>query len=276
MMALFDSVSRESVDPIKMLLIGIFSALLIYTSFETNSITYFPLSNGKYGWDWNGNFKITTILITSLVSLMWLYYCAKIYLNTPKRIKRNALELILGAHFLAIIPMILVITNLNLIYFGCEAMSMGLGALICAYEFARQPKLMFILPFKVLNLTVINTNSGIPLYKYNWDHDSEYVDEMLFSAMLQGISMILKEAVHKGDVKEIRLTHGILLLYQQPRNPIVFVLVASKSSKILHDALKTFGIRFTTHFKQQLNQVVEAEQFLGAEKIIQKYFSFIP
>jgi hypothetical protein len=96
--------------------------------------------------------------------------------------------------------------------------------------FARQPKLAYVLPFKAYRLTVLDTGGGTPIYNHTWQPSKEQVDETLFSGMLQGVSVILKESLNQGNVREISMDEGIMILQRSLAKNIACVLVASKSS----------------------------------------------
>jgi hypothetical protein len=276
MALLIYQVSRDNIDYIKMLIIGSLVTLLIYTSVQPNSTILFPLSNGGWGWDWNENFKIATILITALVGIMWLYYCIKIYINSPKSLKKYALWLLIGGILIGFIPLILFITNLLMVFLGSDAISISIGALICSIIVSHQPRLLFILPFRTLNLTIIDTYSGLPLYKYNFDSKADIIDQMLFSGMMQGISSILREAVHQGDVNEIHLSKGRLIIHAEEDAKLIFVLVTTHSSYMLTEALNDFAKNFITKFHDSLASPNNITEFNEADDLIKHYFSFVP
>ena len=147
MSLLIDQVSRENIDFVKMFFVGSLSTLLIYTSIQPNSTISFPLTNGLYGWDWNIDFKIATFLITTLVGIMWLFYCTKIYLNAPKTMKKNAFWLLIGGILIGAIPLILFATNLMMIYLGSESVSISIGILISAIIVVRTSPIIIYFAF---------------------------------------------------------------------------------------------------------------------------------
>ena len=76
------------------------------------------------------------------------------------------------------------------------------------------------------------------------------IDHDLFSGMFQGISLILNEAVGKGNVREIVLDEGILLIKRSKKHPVACVLIVSKSSKSLRQALNAFSEKFFKEFAE--------------------------
>ena len=71
---LTDSISRVGRDPKKLVLVSASSAILVYTSLQPNSITTFLLENGDYGWDWQGDFKVSFMFLSIILMLLLTYY----------------------------------------------------------------------------------------------------------------------------------------------------------------------------------------------------------
>ena len=153
---------------------------------------------------------------------------------------------------------------------------MSIGLILIAYVVSHEPKLLFVLPFKAIRLTVLDTGAGIPLYTHTWMQNNEIVDEDLFSGVLQGISGILKESLNKGDVQEIRMTGAIIIAYRIPEYPIAFVLVATRPSQTLRDALKTFAVRFCDEFHTCFATLTNVGQFSPAERLVTACFPHVP
>ena len=101
---------------------------------------------------------------------------------------------------------------------------------------------------------------------------------MLFSGMIEGISAILREAVRQGETKEIRLAKGLLILSQDPKLSLVFVLVTTKNASILHEALNEFAASFANFYREDLNLNgdINYAEFKQAEQLIHEHFSFLP
>ena len=83
-----------------------------------------------------------------------------------------------------------------------------------AYIFKKQPKLAYVLPFRASRLTILDSVRGICIFNHIWDKTSK-VDDDLFGGMMQGISGILKETVHRGNIRQIELEQAILLVYRE-------------------------------------------------------------
>jgi hypothetical protein len=275
MIFLIDSISRDNIDFIKVGIISCFSTLLVYTGLQPDAISTFPLTNGQVGWDWAGFFRISVYIITTCVGISWTYYCVKIWMVAPPTMKRAGFWLMVGALFIGVIPLVLFVTGVILVYLGIEGILMSIGALINAIVFYLNPKIILILPFKVQNLTVLSTHGGVPLFRYYWVRNPNEVDELLFSGMVQGIKCILNEAVNQGDVQEIKMKSGSLIIEHDQKTALAFVMVASKRSLFLHKALQNFKVDFIAKFKNNFNDLVNIDKYQAANDLIEKHFDFI-
>jgi hypothetical protein len=105
-------------------------------------------------------------------------------------------------------------------------------------------------------------------------------NEVLFSSMLHGLNAILHEAVNQGNVHEIHLDRALLLLHRFPDSPVLFVLVATKTSSILRKALEFFAREFCRQYEDAIenlkNGIHNLENFKGADQFITKCFPFVP
>lgn len=276
MVFLMDSLSRSNIDFFKTAVVSCAGAVLIYTGIQPDAFMPFTLSNGRIGWDWVGDFRNSVYLITTIVGFLWAYFCIKLWIFAPSTMKKPAFWMMIGSFFIGVLPAIMFVSGFILIYLGIEGVSMSIGALINAIIFAKYPKIIFILPFKVHNLTVISLQGGMPLYRYNWVKIMGDVDDLLFSGMIQGISCILNEAVQQGNIEEIKMSKGTLLIEHDKTNALACVLVTSDTSLILHKALRDFKNEFTAIFGKEPQNFVQLEKFSSAKELVDKHFGFIP
>jgi hypothetical protein len=267
---------RESYEPVK---------LIIFSFFATTMI-FFPSSSfGTIGRYPNGD--MTFLFSTEHMLIFYIcfelsmgYYTTivyKIHKNAPLEIKHYSRIYFLGT---AILSFVLVIFSLSGLYLLIPGLLMGItipiGKFFMVYAYGKEPKLIFVLPFKAIRLTVIQAESGIPLYNYTWSESTSLVDEDLFSGMLQGVSMIMRESINKGEVQEIRLSNAVLLIRRDEDHPIACVLIASKPSKTLNDCLDAFANRFCEKFSKFFLSPSVVSQFNDATLIINECFPHIP
>ena len=242
-----DSLTRETVDGLK---IVIYSVLL--TAYVASQIK---------------NFEYVSMIF---LSLFWLYYCVKMRVLATPSFKKSANLLIVGG-------ILVVIGNLYFLINLYDTSYLWLALEIClvAYVFNKTPSLAYLLPYKVFKIAVIETNSGGSLFNFDWDAKKKMIDENLFSGMLQGISFFVKEAVDQGNLQELRLDNGIMIIYRSQTQPLAFVLVATKVSKTLHIALENFPRQFEAKFAQFLGEMLNVNDFM-AQDLVHECFSFIP
>lgn len=140
----------------------------------------------------------------------------------------------------------------------------------------KYPEIVTILPFKALRLVIIETESGIPIFNHDWESRNVLAQEDLFSGMLQGISMILTESVNRGNVNEVILDDAVLIMERSKEYPVACVLVSTKSSRYLKQALKSFSTRFFIEFKDSFSMPHDTSKFDPAENLVNEFFNFLP
>jgi hypothetical protein len=266
MLALIDSVSRDAIDPRK------FSVTLLVLGADAMLfIVYF-----------NSELVIVPIMIVATVGLVfgiiWLYFCILIYQNVPASLKRPALLNIIGALLVSIMYVIAnrYISGWSRYIPSIDRMFQAVGALMHAFIFGKYDQLFYVLPFKTQRLVTFGTTNGVSLFTYTWHRPERLIDEDLFSSMLQGMSMLVNESVMKGNVQEIKMEQGVLLIHQDNKHPVASVLVASKSSQVLRDGLAAFNRQFIDRFGQHLDKNESIEVFSDAKKLVDSCFAFIP
>ncbi len=267
MLALIDSVSRDSIDPRKFSI-----ALLVLGADALLFIIYFN----------NSELVIVPILIVATVGLVfgviWLYFCILIYRNVPRSLKRPALLNIVGAILISIMYIIAnrYISGLSKYIPSIDRMFQAVGALMHAFIFGKYDQLFYVLPFKTQRLITFGTTDGISLFTHTWHRPDRQIDEDLFSSMLQGMSMLVNESLKKGNVMEIKMEQGVLLISQDGKHPVASVLVTSKTSRVLRDGLAAFNRQFIERFAQHLGRSESVEVFSDAKKLVDSCFAFIP
>jgi len=155
----------------------------------------------------------------------------------------------------------------------------SITAMLPTSAYVSIPRLDQVLAFRdaeLIRLTVIETKTGIALFNHLWEQSADSMDEMLFSGMLQGISNFVNELLKKGNVREIQLDQGRLLLHQNHQSPAIFVLVTNKSFKALREALKSFAEKFIGQFAPNFSNPSNIDQFLPAKDFVAECFPFVP
>lgn len=273
---LIDSITKETVDPIKLTLVGVLITASFILSLDLNSvyINFYP--NGELGVFQGGNLRIVNTLIYIYAGILIIYYTAKIFQNTPKKLKIYSGLYLSGIMVVGIGGVSIFILGLPLKIPGIHSVLYAINAIITAIPLALKPELAFVLPFKALKLIVIETKSGIPIFSHSWSKMEEFVDEQLFSGMLQGIRLVLNEALGKGNIHEIQLSKAILILKESEQYPVLCVLVATKSTRSLRNALNSFAENFFKKYSRFFDEFQRVDHFAGASELVADRFSFIP
>jgi hypothetical protein len=260
-----DSITRTTIDPKKMVLGGIISTGLVI------SILAHPWQGAK-------NVSIYTYYAQALYYLtwifLWFFYSLRIFLSSPQNLRRYSAFVFVGTILIAT-DAFLTATRINLPGSDLSILLMALGGLLIVLPFSYQPQLLYILPFKVVRLSVINEN-GLPLFIHSWKKDRDRADEVLFSGMMLGISTILNESLKTGNVREIVLAESKLLIITDDKYSVIFVLQCTRSSKSLHDALSLFADEFIETFEKYLSVAILNPKDVDATEIVDKCFPFLP
>ncbi|MFW9914813.1 MAG: hypothetical protein ACFFGZ_04295 [Candidatus Thorarchaeota archaeon] len=270
---LSDSIDKETADPIKISLVTGLSALILFTSLDSSSVIQDEFRNGDSTLAMAGDFRIATSALALLTGLTIVYFMAKIHWHAPRNLKKYSSLNLLGAILLGILSSLAVGSGLTMEIPGIASAFISSGALLMAIAFVSEPKIGYVLPFKAERLTVIDIDSGIPLFTYTWSKKEEMLDDVLFSGMIGGLSHFTTEALRKGDIREIHLDQAILILERHKEHPVFFVLVTSKPSPSLKSALTSFAERFSKEFSFV---VFDTDVYEGASDIILNCFPFVP
>ena len=249
---------------------GILSSLL-----DPNAVEQFIGLNGDERLYFTGTFELLFILS----GFIWMIYMAigivRLIRHSPPPMKKKA-NLLYMIIILQLGLLLLMFFEVIDKYPGIDALIISLMIFFFIITFYREPRLAFILPFKVLRLTVIHTESGIPLFVHHWKAKSNTVDDVLYSGMVQGICMIIKETSDQGDIEEIKLSNGVLLLKRHEDYPIVCVLTTTNSSIALRKAINHFIQLFIADYGQFIPDFSNVSNFGDASRLIKKCFAFVP
>jgi len=270
-----ETLKREQVEPVKLtifLILG--SAAVIFFYVFPNAVTETTIANGAK------LIYIDPILGSPFLgacglSLVYYLYCT--YLvnkKAPTPLKGYSRAYFTG--FFLCVCSVSLWGTINPIVPGYPLLIGTVGVFMVAYSYSREPKLLFVLPFTALRLTVLETESGLPLFTHTWNRLGNLADEDLFSGMLQGISIIVRQSLKRGDVQEIRVADAIIIAFRNPDYPVAYVLVATRPSRSLRDGLKLFAERFCGEFHDCFATASDADQFNGAENLVTSCFPHVP
>jgi hypothetical protein len=270
-----ESISRKTPSIKKIIWFSIFITVYSYSSF----LSYIIYPGALIPEDIitiNSIIKDYSFIISMLTgSFLMPYYLFKIYRFAPKQLKKDTFISFIGGIIFGIsTPILLIILRETNVLFILSS-SVGMLIIVSAI-FIKNPKLAFVLPFKVMRLSVINSDRGTLLFSHNWESGKEIKGDDLFSAMLQGIIMILRESLGKGDLQEINLEKAIVIAHKSKQFPLFYILIATNTSKSLKNGLNMFVKRFETQFNDAIDNAIITGRILPASEIISDTFSFLP
>ena len=266
-------IEKERINSLKMIMVAIIETLYIVFTFLPGSMEVIP----NYGVHIIGLcrfFQIITLLIYFFLYFLWSF---KTWQKAPLEMKPLARLLLLGSLLFSIVALSMymlgsVIKVFNPIGFIIHS----IGALITIIVIRRDPKIIYILPFKAFKLLVIETTQGLSLFSYEWVKQDVKKDDWIFSSIFQGIGNLLKDVLNKGEIREIQLEQAILFIKHNVSYPVASVLIASKTSKSLRNGLEQFNDQFIAKFSESLETANYISQFSGAVEIVKKVFEFVP
>ncbi|MBY9008670.1 MAG: hypothetical protein KGD74_02235 [Candidatus Lokiarchaeota archaeon] len=270
-----ESISRKTPSIKKMIWLSTFIAVYSYSSF-LNYIIFesIPIPNDIVFLN-SSIMNLSFIILMLTGGFLMSFYLFKIYRVAPPNLKRNSLFSFIGGIIFSITPLIFLVGFQQAS--GLLVLSTSIGMLtIVSAVFIKNPKLAFILPFKVIRLSAINSNSGILLFSHNWTAAKEVKGDHLVSAMFQGIILILRESLGKGDIREINLENAIVIAQKSSTYPVFYILIATRTSKSLKNSLNSFIKHFEIKFSSILDNPINYAKFSAATEIILDIFSHLP
>ncbi|WP_457557024.1 hypothetical protein [Candidatus Harpocratesius sp.] len=272
---LFDSISKDQLSTIKLIIMSILSTALIILGLESDSVRENITKLGERTPAMNGWFQIFGSLVFLFAGMLWLIYSIKIYLNAPQALKKIAFINMIGAIIAGPGSIIAFGSGFVWIIPGTDYILIGIGALLCAYSFYKEPKLGYVLPFVVYRLHVIRADSGLPIYEFTWN-SLKLSNNALFSGAIKGVSSVLKESLGKWEMSEILFDKGRLIFEYDSEYPLVFLLITSSSNAIMRQGLKLFREEFIEKFQKAINMdYIDLSEFDDADKLICSAFPFV-
>lgn len=276
-LAFIDLIINDTIRPNTLIFVTLMTTLIIRAFFDVNAITFILLPDGtKYLLE--DLYLAGPILILMFgVVLRGATLSIEMLRKSPKSLKIYPRIFLVGIFLVAPAATVLFLIGFqDIVTSGSIWVISALGIMIMFLAFVKEPKLAFILPFSIYKLAVMDTNSGILIYSHNFGRREQKVDDVLFSSMIQGINLILNEAMNQGAVQEVKLSKALILIERDPKYPMACLLVTTKTSALLRKSLQTFFQRFLSEFGASLGNVIETGKFEKADNFVPLFFGFIP
>ena len=272
-----DVLRRETIEPWKLGITLFLCGALFLSLLDYDSFTLFIYDNGDAYLLTN---TTQTITFTSLIiwsAIIFFNYSIMLIRKSTKYMKKYAYLFFFSLILISIGPVIV-----NIIGTGngtriphVDTITNSCGIFLFAYILIKFPDLFAIFPFEVYRLTVLDIKSGIPVYDHLWDFKNNSMPKSVYSSLLQGIRIIVKDSMNQGEINEIRTNNSVILFEVDSETGLGFILISSKNSIMLKRALNRFKISFVQKFLPNLENRHESYLFLDAKEIVEKIFKFI-
>ncbi len=265
--------TKEHVSPVKFSILMIIEALVFLVTFYVpNNWEIIP----GYGIHNKGILRIVQIIYLFYFMIFYVLWSFHTWRKAPADLKRLTSYLLFGSTIFSIVTGVLyAIGSLIKVFNAIGFFVNGIGAFITILVILKDPRIIYILPFKAYRILVVDTIASVALFKYDWAKAGE-VEENIFTMMIQAIGSVLDDILKKGDVQEIQMDRAVILINHNNENSIASVLIASKSSKSLRYGLKRFNEEFVTQFQKTLEDSRKVSDFVEGSKIVEQVFGFVP
>lgn len=271
--ALYDYINGEKIGTWKMATAWAIGAMMgVLLADPATSIALTRMTDGSQIVGMTGSLAIVGYIGIYFGIILLTTIIFKIYRHSPASLKRYARLLVIG--ILAFIAMGFLAGIMP--GYGFEMIGNTISGIMLLWAFLKAPQLGYVLPFKVARITVLSTVSGIPLFDHAWEKQGVAADDSLYAGMLQGVRMIFKESLNRGEVQEVRVQHGVVILRHNESREVAFVLLASAATKTLREALTRFASLFLARFNVSNFDAGVVDQFAGASEIVSECFAFVP
>jgi hypothetical protein len=263
---------KENISPIKITILFVMEFLLLFVTFLPGGLEIIP----GYGVHNKGVLRITQVVWMGYFVFLYFLWSYQTWKKAPLELKRLVTWLLFGSTLFSIITALMYVLGSFIRIFNSIGFFInGIGAFITIVVILKDPKIIYILPFKAYRILVVNTNEASALFKYDWAKLGE-VEENIFTMVLQAVGSVLDEILKKGEVREIQLDRAVLLIQHNKQYPIASVLVTSRSTKSLRYGLRIFNEQFISKFYSNQDDLYEVSRFMEANKLVEVIFDFVP
>jgi hypothetical protein len=216
-------------------------------------------------------YQLTLLSSQFFISILSVYYCVQIKKEAPVYLQKTGILLLVGSVIASLSPIFLIIGLSELIP-GIEQIPLGIGFLIVSYIMHKHPQFAFILKSKIYSVLIINNHSGINLYTHNFQK-SNVIDDMVAS-LIQGLRQMAFGVIQLGDLDEIHLENGYLIL--QKREKFTVGIILTKTSDYIRKSLKDFSLDFEKTYAKEISfDDGDVSVYNSTSDLIEKHFSLV-
>ncbi len=146
------------------------------------------------------------------------------------------------------------------------------GSFVYLYIVIKEPRLCYILPFSIYRLTITD-KKGNTLYTFDWARTT--IKNAKLARYIDEIESVSDHVSHIGGTIDLSFEAGVVLIRKGDHTTTA--LVASRSSRVLRDALNKFSKAFEARYKAALQEPkLEKKEFDTSYTLIQEHFSNFP
>ncbi len=273
--AFIELIKKEHVSPVKMSILVIIEAIVFFFTFFVPENENYERIDG-YGIHNKGILRIFQIIFLFYFVSLYFIWSYQTWRKAPVSLKRLTSLLLIGSTLFSIVTASMyALGTIEKTFNSIAFIVNGIGAFTTIIVILKDPRIIFILPFKAYRILIVDTNKSIALFKHDWAKVGE-LEENMFSMMLQAIGSVLDDILKKGEVQEIQMDRAVLLIHHDKTYSIASILIASKSSKSLRYRLKSFNEKIITVFQSTLDGERKVGRFEETREIVDKIFDFVP
>ena len=183
-------------------------------------------------------------------------------------------------HFTVIISMyILYLVTQSFLFRDLHVIVFLISAIFILYITIRRPDLFVLLTNKIYDFVIFH-RSGILLYSYNFETNSETDESILKGTILIGINHILSRFLDKRDqLNLIKMKNRDIILEYDVEFGYAILLITNQKNTIIETSLKNFTKEFNSYYREALkkindyNQLIDVSIFKDTKKIIREHLS---
>jgi hypothetical protein len=271
-----DIINSEKLDMKKAVLLAVVSTALVISTFDLKAVIPMIYPSGIASLMKSSYYRFMFLLLVTDIGVTFVYYVLKINYHAPPSLKKYSRINAVGGVFIGILTGMVYGLNLTLIFPGLVPLIIGIGTLFVSYAFYCRPALGYVLPFRAMKLFIVDTASGLCLFEYTWDTTTQWANPSLFTGLFQGLSSLTEEALQQGKLQEIRLERGVLLIQRPSDSTVYSILLTTRSSRYLRQALRLFTTKFSQRYSEAKQGVHDLQTFKDAKDIVMDAFPYIP
>jgi hypothetical protein len=268
-------VRKEHVNPTKISILVLIEAIVFYITFFMDPSENWDIISG-YGVHNKGILRISQIVFIFYFVILYYIWSFQTWRKAPDSLKRQTSWLFIGSTLFTVVTAAMYALGTFIRAFNSVAFIIhSVGAVTNIIVILKNPRIIYILPFKAYRILIVDTNESVALYKYDWAKVGK-LEETMFSMMLQAIGNVLDAILKKGEVREIQMDRAVLLIHHDKTYSIASILISSKSSKSLKLGLKRFNERFINDFQNHLVGERKVGMFEETRVLVDTVFDFVP